>query len=322
MPHTELAELILDESGYTAMWQADKSPQAQSRLENLKELVRFMHEFDTPRGLPRARQPRHGRRPGRRRRARVAHDAARAPRAWSSTSCSCPAGRRGCSRTSAALDESGQAGLEEERRLAYVGHHARQAALAKVSFAQNRRNRGLYQSALPSRFVDELPEANVEVMEAKMPFGGAYQNFAPGPFGRSRFDDAAPFTATYDTPGWQRAQERTKTRAQEEWSPAKARKSRGPTTIEGELVAASSGEPAFRPGERVSHQKFGSRYGGRCRRQQADDRFRHGWAQARRRQFRRPRLSSGCHPRACPRDACIRYLRSQPQHGSRQQVPG
>ncbi len=47
MKHTELAELILDESGYTAMWQADKSPQAQSRLENLKELVRFMHEFET-----------------------------------------------------------------------------------------------------------------------------------------------------------------------------------------------------------------------------------------------------------------------------------
>ena len=47
MKHTELAELILDESGYTAMWQADKSPQAHSRLENLKEIVRFMHEFET-----------------------------------------------------------------------------------------------------------------------------------------------------------------------------------------------------------------------------------------------------------------------------------
>src|SRR5690606_31634656 len=47
MKHTELAELILDESGYTAHWQNDKSPQAQSRLENLKELVRFMHEFET-----------------------------------------------------------------------------------------------------------------------------------------------------------------------------------------------------------------------------------------------------------------------------------
>ena len=77
MPHTELAEHILDESGYTAMWQADKSPQAQSRLENLKELVRFMHEFELASGLPRAREPRDGCRPGRRRRARVAHDAAR-----------------------------------------------------------------------------------------------------------------------------------------------------------------------------------------------------------------------------------------------------
>ena len=65
MKHTELAELILDESGYTQMWQDDKSPQAQSRLENLKELVRFMHEFETPAGLPRARLARHGCRHGR-----------------------------------------------------------------------------------------------------------------------------------------------------------------------------------------------------------------------------------------------------------------
>ncbi len=110
------------------------------------------------------------------------------------------------------LDESGQAGLEEERRLAYVGI-TRARRIAKVSFAQNRRNRGLYQSALPSRFVDELPEAHVEVSEAKMPFGGAYQNFGGtfgrGGYGRSRFDDAAPFEGTYDTPGWQRAQERS-----------------------------------------------------------------------------------------------------------------
>ena len=51
MKHTDLAELILDESGYTAMWQADKNPQSQSRLENLKELVRFMHEFETLQGF-------------------------------------------------------------------------------------------------------------------------------------------------------------------------------------------------------------------------------------------------------------------------------
>ena len=88
----------------------------------------------------------------------------------------------------AQLDESGQAGLEEERRLAYVGL-TRAKRIAKVSFAQNRRNRGLYQSALPSRFVDELPEAHVEVVEGKMPFGGALPAFGfGGAFGASRFD--------------------------------------------------------------------------------------------------------------------------------------
>jgi DNA helicase II / ATP-dependent DNA helicase PcrA len=255
MPHTELAEHILDESGYTAMWQADKSPQAQSRLENLKELVRFMHEFDSLQGFLEhvslvmdADQAGDGE--------RVSLMTLHAAKGLEFEVVFLPGWEEGLFPHQRSLDESGQAGLEEERRLAYVGI-TRAKRLAKVSFAQNRRNRGLYQSALPSRFVDELPEANVEVLEAKMRFGSAYQNFA-GPFGRSRFDDAAPFTATYDTPGWQRAQERTKTRAQEERSPAKARKSRGPTTIEGELVAASSGEPAFRPGERVSHQKFGA----------------------------------------------------------------
>ncbi len=251
MRHTELAEHILDESGYTAMWQADKSPQAQSRLENLKELVRFMHEFDSLQGFLEhvslvmdADQAGDGE--------RVSLMTLHAAKGLEFEVVFLPGWEEGLFPHQRSLDESGQAGLEEERRLAYVGI-TRAKRLAKVSFAQNRRNRGLYQSALPSRFVDELPETSVDVLEAKMPFGGAYQNFA-GPFGRSRFDDVAPFTATYDTPGWQRA----KTRAQEEWSPAKARKSRGPTTIEGELVAASSGEPAFRPGERVSHQKFGA----------------------------------------------------------------
>jgi len=66
------------------------------------------------------------------------------------------------------LDESGSAGLEEERRLAYVGL-TRARRQAKVSFTQNRRNRGLWQAAAPSRFVDELPEPNVEIVEAKTP---------------------------------------------------------------------------------------------------------------------------------------------------------
>ncbi len=258
MKHTELAELILDESGYTAMWQADKSPQAQSRLENLKELVRFMHEFETLEGFLEhvslvmdTEQANDGE--------KVSLMTLHAAKGLEFEVVYLPGWEEGLFPHQRSLDESGQAGLEEERRLAYVGI-TRAKRIAKVSFAQNRRNRGLYQSALPSRFVDELPEAHVEVAEAKMPFGGAYQNFG-GTFGRagyarSRFDDAEPFEGHYDTPGWQRAQERTREQPKK-WSPADQRKKRGPLTIEGELVASSSEPASYRRGERVMHQKFG-----------------------------------------------------------------
>jgi DNA helicase-2/ATP-dependent DNA helicase PcrA len=258
MKHTELAELILDESGYTAMWQADKSPQAQARLENLKELVRFMHEFDSLEGFLEhvslvmdADQAGDGQ--------RVSLMTLHAAKGLEFEVVYLPGWEEGLFPHQRSLDESGQAGLEEERRLAYVGL-TRAKRIAKVSFAQNRRNRGLYQSALPSRFVDELPEAHVEVTEAKMPFGGAYQNFGGtfgrGGYGRSRFDDADPFEGHYDTPGWQRAQERTKETKQ--WSSAAQRKARGPLTIEGELVASSTERASFQRGERVMHQKFGA----------------------------------------------------------------
>ncbi len=258
MKHTELAELILDESGYTAMWQADKSPQAQSRLENLKELVRFMHQFETLEGFLEhvslvmdVDQAGDGE--------RVSLMTLHAAKGLEFETVYLPGWEEGLFPHQRSLDESGQAGLEEERRLAYVGI-TRAKRIAKISFAQNRRNRGLYQSALPSRFVDELPEAHVEVTEAKMPFGGAYQNFG-GTFGRSgyaksRFDDAEPFQGQYDTPGWQRAQERTREQAKS-WSPADQRKKRGPLTIEGELIASSSEQAIYKRGERVTHQKFG-----------------------------------------------------------------
>jgi DNA helicase-2/ATP-dependent DNA helicase PcrA len=222
----------------------------------LKELVRFMHEFDSLEGFLEhvslvmdADQAGDG--------DRVSLMTLHAAKGLEFDVVFLPGWEEGLFPHQRSLDESGQAGLEEERRLAYVGL-TRAKKLAKVSFAQNRRNRGLYQSALPSRFVDELPEAHVEVLEAKMPFGGAYQNFG-GAFGtgftRSRFDEAAaPFDATYETPGWQRAKART----QKEWSPAEARRKRGPMTIEGELVAASTEEANFKPGERVMHQKFGA----------------------------------------------------------------
>ena len=261
MRHTELAELILDESGYTAMWQADKSPQAQTRLENLKELVRFMHDFDSLAGFLEhvslvmdVDQGNDG--------ARVSLMTLHAAKGLEFGTVFLPGWEEGLFPHQRSLDESGKSGLEEERRLAYVGV-TRAKQRAKISFAQNRRNRGLYQSAIPSRFVDELPEANVDVVENQAPYGGITQGYGyANPYGASRFDrDAAatPFSSTYQTPGWQRAQQNwSRSDEKQKKRQAQASPSRGPMTIEGELVASSSAKvPGIRNGSRVRHEKFG-----------------------------------------------------------------
>ncbi len=252
MKHTELAELILDESGYTAMWQADKSPQAQARLENLKELIRFMHQFETLGGFLEhvslvmdVDAGNDG--------DRVSLMTLHAAKGLEFDTVFLPGWEEGLFPHQRSLDENGLAGLEEERRLAYVGI-TRAKKHAKVSFAQNRRNRGLFSAAVPSRFIDELPEAHVDVVEPKSPFGGAYQGFGGsfgqrGGYGQSRFDEtAAPFQATYQTPGWQRAQQ--------QWKKATPKKPQ--TVIEGELVASSTArQTTFALSDRVFHQKFG-----------------------------------------------------------------
>ena len=97
------------------------------------------------------------------------------------------------------LDDQGRAGLEEERRLAHVGL-TRARKRAKIYFATNRRMHGLWQTNIPSRFLDELPEAHVEVTESQGGFGGY------GGYGASRFDATTAFGSNYTTPGWQRAQ--------------------------------------------------------------------------------------------------------------------
>jgi len=252
--HTELAELILDESGYTAMWQADKSPQAQSRLENLKELIRFMDQFETLGGFLEhvalvmdAEQGDDG--------DRVSLMTLHAAKGLEFGTVFLPGWEEGWFPHQRSLDESGLAGLEEERRLAYVGI-TRAKRHAQVSFAQNRRTRGLYQSASPSRFIDELPAAHIDVLESRSPFGGVYATMGSdprygraNPYGKSRFDDApTPFATSYTTPGWQRAQE--------QWKAARPQRP-PPATIEGQLVASSDHVSVFAEGDRVRHQKFG-----------------------------------------------------------------
>ncbi len=211
LPHTELAEIVLDESGYTEMWQKDRSADAAGRLENLKELVRSMQDFENLGGflehisLVMDRD------------AEGIDDAVSIMTVHSAKGLEfdtvfLPGWEEGLFPHQRSLDETGRAGLEEERRLAHVAI-TRARKRAKICFATNRRMKGMWTSTVPSRFLDELPETHVEVTEAKGGFGGSFGNLGGygqggGSYGASRFDTFAPKGSSYSTPGWQRAQKR------------------------------------------------------------------------------------------------------------------
>ncbi len=242
LPHPELAERVLDESGYTDMLKADKSPDAAGRLENLKELVRSMEQFESLTAflehvslvmeLEQADQ---------------SHDrlnlmTLHAAKGLEFDIVFLPGWEEGLFPSQRTLDEKGTAGLEEERRLAYVGL-TRAKKRAFVSFASNRRVHGLWQSALPSRFVAELPQDQVDNVADEGFYGnyGSFRDNAGGGF------QAQP-GSTYDSPGWRRVQA---ARAQN--------MGRGPI-IDAKAKIVSTGDPAvshYAVGERVFHQKFG-----------------------------------------------------------------
>src|SRR5579872_4511314 len=165
LPHTELAEIILDESGYTEMWQKDRSADAAGRLENLKELVRSMDEFENLAGFLEHISLVMDNEKG------ADADAVNimtlhAAKGLEFDTVFLPGWEEGVFPNQRALDDQGRAGLEEERRLGHVGL-TRARRRAKIYFATNRRMHGLWQTNIPSRFLDELPEADVEVTESK-----------------------------------------------------------------------------------------------------------------------------------------------------------
>ena len=241
LPHTELAEMVLDESGYTDMLKADKSAEAPGRLENLKELVRSMESFESLAAflehvslVMEIVQDESG--------DRINLMTLHAAKGLEFDTVFLPGWEEGLFPSQRTMDENGLAGLEEERRLAYVGL-TRAKKHIRISFAANRRVHGSWQSALPSRFITELPEAHVDVV--------VDEGFYGGNMGFRDNANAAGFVSTYDSPGWKRAQANRAASGG-----ARTR----PPLIEGQAYAVQTSDPAsaaYARGDRVFHQKFG-----------------------------------------------------------------
>lgn len=239
--HVDLAGRILDETGYTEMWQNDKSPDAPGRLDNLKELVKALEEFDNLQGFlehvalvmdtPEGEQAEE-----------VSIMTLHAAKGLEYPIVFLPGWEDGLFPSQRSMDESGLKGLEEERRLAYVGL-TRAEELATISFAGNRRLYGQWQSSLPSRFIDELPEDHVEVLTPPGLYNGGF-GAAAQPFAQSSMHDRASHADVYNSPGWKRMQDRAAAR------PAPVH--RAPIIIDAEPAAR------FAVGDRVVHQKFGT----------------------------------------------------------------
>ncbi|WP_119168566.1 ATP-dependent helicase [Algihabitans albus] len=242
LPHTDLAETVLEESGYTDMWRDDTAIEAPGRLENLAALIDGMADFENLQGflehvglVMESLQDTGGE--------QVSIMTLHAAKGLEFDTVFLAGWEEGLFPNQRALDDTGLRGLEEERRLAYVGLTRARRRLF-VTFAANRRLHGSWAAAIPSRFVDELPPEHVEVEseqglygQATAAWGGSF-----GRFGAAEEDD--PFGPRRASPGMTRAQ-----RYAESSKPF----------IDGTATVVKSLSPAggFAAGERVFHTKFG-----------------------------------------------------------------
>ena len=248
--HIALAETILDESGYTGFWQNDKTPEAPGRLENLKELVKALENFENLEGflehvsliMDNAQDEEDD---------KVTIMTLHAAKGLEYPAVFLPGWEDGLFPSQRSMDESGMKGLEEERRLAYVGI-TRAEELCTITFAANRRVYGQWQSQMPSRFIDELPTEHVDVLTAPGLYGGNYgaagmsAQANPASVGMgSNLHKRAAEADGYDSPGWRRLQSRSQQR------PIHQPKQSRPMTID--VTPTSS----FTVSDRVFHQKFG-----------------------------------------------------------------
>ncbi|MBN8528347.1 MAG: UvrD-helicase domain-containing protein [Caulobacterales bacterium] len=248
--HWTLMETVLEESGYTDMQKADRTS-GQTRLDNLKELVQSMQAFETLQAYLEH--------------VSLVMDLDRGEAGADSVQIMTlhgakglefplvflPGWEEGVFPSQRSIDEKGEKGLEEERRLAYVGV-TRARVDARISFAANRLVYGRWTAQLPSRFVDELPIANVEA-QSDTGYYGASTGLKEA---KSRWDAAPSFGAGYSSPGWKRAQEQVRASTQ---TPRDRLARNAVIEGEGRLIATAdpSAGGAWSRGDRVFHQKFG-----------------------------------------------------------------
>jgi DNA helicase-2/ATP-dependent DNA helicase PcrA len=250
LPHPELARILLDESGYTAMLQADRSAESAGRLENLAELTRAMEEYESLQAFlehvslvmdnDEARQGE-----------RVTIMTIHAAKGLEFGTVYLPGWEEGVFPSQRSLDEGGLSALEEERRLAYVAI-TRARRRAAILHAANRRIYGQWTSSIPSRFVAELPDAHIS-QETTMSGGESLWRAQWS----ERSDPFAHVARPTRGPGWQRA-------ARLSPSPPSEGRERGrweaPPPVEVRASAVSLGNKGrddLSLGQRVFHGKFG-----------------------------------------------------------------
>lgn len=229
----DLAKMVLDESGYTKMWQLDKSPDAEGRLENLTELINAMQDFDSLQGFLEHialvtdgdADPEHG---------EVTLMTLHAAKGLEFDAVFLPGWEEGVFPSQRTMDENGAVGLEEERRLAYVGITRARHDLF-ISFANSRRIHGQWQSSIPSRFVQELPRENIiEDLAQGMGLG----RVSAPQLGDNGSNGFGGFAVGGYGAGWRRMEARRGQPAEGGWEPA-------------------NNKTEFTIGDRVFHQKFG-----------------------------------------------------------------
>ena len=230
--HYEMAEIILEDSGYLEMLRNDDTITAAGRLDNIKELFRSIEPFESLNAylehislvMEIDKNPEGN---------KVSLMTLHAAKGLEFDYVFLPGWEEGVFPNQRSLDEGGVKSLEEERRLAYVGI-TRAKIKSSIFYAANRKMHNQWLSSIPSRFVNELPEDNIEINLSH--FSGNKGNFTD-----IKEDDIFD-QSDYSTPGWERAkiQSLSNKRTQEE-----------------EKIISVDSNSKFSPGTLVMHKKFG-----------------------------------------------------------------